>query len=251
MSDRVICLRDGAFQMDTGLFAQMRAQPDEASALLNVKELPSNVDVPVYAFVVETANGPLLIDAGGGSLMGAGFGGVAAGLRRAGFTPEMFTRVLLTHMHGDHCGGLLDARGRAAFPNARLAIAKDEIACWTDPDLPEQFRPIAADAKLVLEAYAGRINVVQPGEAMDGVEIIDAAGHTNGHIAFGFAEAGVIAAGDIVHVGAVQFARPEWDNDWDMDAAKARASRHRLIGLSKSRGADLLCAHAGRIRLAA
>lgn len=249
MTHRVIPLLDGAFEMETRLFPQVMAHPHAAAALMGLKTLPLRIDVPVWAFVIETSEGPVLVDAGGGAMMGPGFGAAGPALRAAGFDPAEISRVLLTHLHGDHCGGLLNAGGGATFPNARIALSRKELVFWTGPGVSGDYAAIAADAKNVLDAYRCRIDAVEPGERMGAAEAMDAAGHTPGHLGWGFARAGVIAAGDIIHVGAVQIARPGWGSDWDMDPEAATVSRRRLIALARARGADLLCAHGGRIRL--
>lgn len=247
MSDRVIPLSDGAFEMDTRLFPGIMAHPETAAALMGLDRLPARVRVPVWAFAIEQPGGPVLVDAGGGAMMGPGFGGVAGVLERERLRADRISRVFLTHLHGDHCGGLLDARGRAAFPNARIALSQGELAFWTGPDVPADLAAIAFDAGRVLAAYRGKIDAVAPGARLDGAEAIDAAGHTPGHLGWAFDGAGVVAGGDIVHVGTVQIARPDWGSDWDMDPAAATATRGRLIDLARHRGADLLCAHGGRI----
>ena len=41
--------------------------------------------------------------------------------------------VLLTHMHGDHIGGLMEG-GKPAFPNARYVTGRTEYDFWVNPE---------------------------------------------------------------------------------------------------------------------
>ena len=86
--------------------------------------------LPMWSWIIETASERILVDCG--ARPGA-TGGVtrtrfdispeqtlAAELARAGFEPKDFDRVLLTHLHGDHIGGL------AEFDERRVFVSKPE-----------------------------------------------------------------------------------------------------------------------------
>jgi len=85
--------------------------------------------LPMWAWIVDTGDERILIDAG--ARPGAS-GGVTrtsfeispeqtlvAELALCGLTPADFDRVVLTHLHGDHVGGL------AAFDPQRVWVARD------------------------------------------------------------------------------------------------------------------------------
>lgn len=63
-------------------------------------------------------------------------------LRQNGFTPEMVTDVLLTHLHFDHVGGaiMLDDYGKAVptFPNARYWTNKSHYQAACTPNAREK-----------------------------------------------------------------------------------------------------------------
>ena len=53
-------------------------------------------------------------------------------VERAGIKPEQVTRVVLTHMHADHCNGMLDFP--TLYPNAQFYVQKRELNFWAfDP----------------------------------------------------------------------------------------------------------------------
>jgi len=62
--------------------------------------------------IVNTGSELILFDTG---LNGAG---TTAALAAAGYTPDQVDIVVITHMHGDHIGGLM-TDGAPTFPNAR------------------------------------------------------------------------------------------------------------------------------------
>lgn len=88
--------------------------------------------LPMWAWIIETGTERILVDAG--ARPGAGGGptrtrfhvdpdqALVAELARRGLMPGDFDRVLLTHLHGDHVGGL------AAFDQRRVWVARSE---WT------------------------------------------------------------------------------------------------------------------------
>jgi len=88
--------------------------------------------LPMWAWIVETGRERILVDAGArpgasGGLTGTRFAITAAQsftseLARLGLKPGDFDRVVLTHLHGDHVGGL------DAFDPAQVWVARAEWA---------------------------------------------------------------------------------------------------------------------------
>lgn len=65
----------------------------------------------------------------------------------AGYSPEDVTLVALTHLHGDHIGGLMED-GAPAFRNARYVIGAAEYAFWSNT--AREGTPAEAGHKAVL-----------------------------------------------------------------------------------------------------
>lgn len=53
-------------------------------------------------------------------------------LAAAGYTPEQVDKIVLTHMHPDHIGGVMYPDGSAVFPNATLYAHEADYAFWLD-----------------------------------------------------------------------------------------------------------------------
>jgi glyoxylase-like metal-dependent hydrolase (beta-lactamase superfamily II) len=83
--------------------------------------LTNPVSIAINAYLLDDGTRRLLLDTGAGDLMGASAGQLLASLVQAGYQPEQIDAVLLTHIHGDHSGGLL-AGAQLAFSNAKLYV---------------------------------------------------------------------------------------------------------------------------------
>ncbi|UCD75392.1 MAG: MBL fold metallo-hydrolase [Phycisphaerales bacterium] len=130
-------------------------------------------------------------------------------LREEDVDPNEITRVIVTHLHFDHAGGLthLDANGNAvsSFPNAKILSQKTE---WEDA--------VAGRSTMSRTYLRDHLDPVQKqmrlvdGEAeiLPGLRVWPLTGHTWGHQVVRFAdEAGTVCfAGDVMptvhHVGA-------------------------------------------------
>ena len=123
---KIIPLSEGSFTIDaTKLFVPF----DEEQHVLNERPTGSLL-VEIQPFVVITDNDILLLDTGLG-FDDARQGGMQlhTNLRKAGIQPEEITKVLLSHLHKDHAGGvsLTHDHTRLALPNASYFVQKREL----------------------------------------------------------------------------------------------------------------------------
>ncbi len=232
----VSALNDGMFE---GAFDWLvGVDPAEAEALHQAAFRAVPPRVTVNAFLLRLPDRLLLVDSGCGSAMGPDMGRLAGNLAAAGAAPGEVDVVLATHLHPDHVGGLVDADGRAVFPNAELVVHEAEPRFWADDAIMAQasddHRPFFGLARATLAAYGNRLRQVSGGEVLPGVTVVPEPGHTPGHTGWLVTSGGasLLIWGDIVHMPGVQFARPEAGIGFDVDGAQAIATRQRIMDMA-------------------
>jgi glyoxylase-like metal-dependent hydrolase (beta-lactamase superfamily II) len=242
----VVVLDDGTFPGTADLFA-VNAPAAELTEILAAQGLaPDAMSLGVHPLLVETGDQRVLLDTGLGAFDPGG--NLMASLAAEGIAPEEIDIVLITHMHTDHFGGALDAEGRLAFPNARYLINAIEQEFWAaGPSLgelivPDEFKQVFRQAAVdALTALDGNIEQIAPGdEIAPGVTVVDARGHTPGHLAVEVASdgEGLLHIVDAAHLPEIHLERPDWfmvaDNwpAWSVTTRKAlfdRAADENLL----------------------
>lgn len=191
--------------------------PDAGDALIDSLSLREGVPSTVSVFVVKTDSVVILFDTG----LGAADSRLQAGLKSLGMEPSDVRYLYLTHMHGDHIGGMLTAEGKVVFPNAEVYVSKPEHDYW----MTASSNPRAAKT---LEAYRNKLHLFAFGDTLPGgVAAMEAVGHTPGHTVFQVGR--LLVVGDLFHGLALQLAHPEICATYDMDKEKAVETRKRFI----------------------
>jgi len=132
----VIPLSEGTFTIDkTKLFVPF----DEDKHDLQQRPAGSLL-VEIQPFVVITSKDILLLDTGLGFSRGDKLQ-IHENLENAGIHPSDITKVLLTHLHKDHAGGVskedkLTSRRELSFPNATYYIQERELDFAFEKGLP-------------------------------------------------------------------------------------------------------------------
>lgn len=210
-------------------------------AVLKKSFLKSPLETSVNAFLINTGSRLVLVDTGAGKWFGPTLGKLATNLRAAGYTPEQVDDVLLTHMHPDHEGGLVDD-GRRVFPNATIhADARDADFWLSQANLDQATADSVAEPKSFFQNAVASLNpYVDAGkvqwfdhdsEIVPGVRSIAEPGHTLGHTAYLVQSKGkkLLLIGDAIITGAVQFKDPTVTSGYDMKPKTAIASRAKLF----------------------
>lgn len=191
--------------------------PDSLMAALGLQD---GVASSVRAYIIkeerDASSTCVLIDAGLGEMAN---GQILNQLSELQLSPDMIEYVFLTHMHGDHIGGLI-SNGAAVFKNAELWLSADEFAFWNKEENTMQ--------QVVFQAYANNVHLFNPGDELPlGIEGIAAPGHTPGHVAFRYGD--VMIIGDAIHGWDLQNNYPEYSARYDMDKEQAVETRKALL----------------------
>jgi glyoxylase-like metal-dependent hydrolase (beta-lactamase superfamily II) len=158
----IIPLSEGSFTIDsTKLFVPF----DEDKDVLNQRPVGSLL-VEIQPFIVVTSKDILLLDTGlGFNDKGIGKMQLHANLEKAGVRPGDVTKVLMSHLHKDHAGGisLEHDHTQLSLPNATYYVQKRELDFALEKGLPS-FIPAEIEALknsprvILLDADQGTID---------------------------------------------------------------------------------------------
>ncbi len=211
----ISAIRDNALVYRTAVFAK-DTDPTEVAKVLTAHGVATNgIPLDVDALLVRTPGHVVLLDTG----LGLRFHGVLiASLAKAGVSPDQVTDVFLTHSHLDHVGGLLDAHGHSAFPNAVIRMSANEWA----------YMQSQGSAKAMAVAIGPQVKTFEPGQpVIPGITPAASYGHTPGHVIYEVSSGDktLIDIGDTAHNVVVSLAKPDWPITFDGDKAEAAKAR--------------------------
>ncbi len=235
---RCTVLSDGYFSYPTPwLFPN--ADPQKLGQVLEARGLlRDEILSPYTCLLIETGRHVVLVDTGAGeSLQTAG--AIRARLEMEGIRPKDVDTVILSHAHPDHIGGVINSRGRPAFPSARHVVWEREWEFWmtgradvSSLQLPGDFRgAIRNTARRCLEAVRFQLEPIEgETEIVPGVRALPAPGHTPGHLAI-LIESGGERLLNVADAAAhpLHLEEPGWENGFDLQPADAEATRRSLM----------------------
>ena len=237
----VTVLNDGSAVLPTKYFS---GDADGAVKLLQNAFAPSTEVAPTTfnAWLINTGDKLILVDTGYSNAIGPKAGHLPKTLAAAGVNPSDIDAVVITHVHPDHCLGLLTPDKQIAFPNATVHVNGDEYVWWLEGDvkIPEGkpfFKDLFEGGRAAFKPYieAKKVQTFKDGaELAPGVVAVLAAGHTVGHTMVRIAPSGgdqLLLWTDIVHSTALQFPEPERAIAFDFDPPKAIATRKKVMDM--------------------
>lgn len=204
-----------------------------AQSALNDAFLPENVPTSVNAFLVNTGERLVLIDAGTGTYLGSSLGKLVANIEASGYKTDDIDDVVLTHIHTDHSGGLM-SNGKRTFPNATLRVNEREARFWLSAENARAATGIVkqhfgeADQCVTPYVKAGKFETFADNAApVAGLGSVLYAGHTPGHsgITLESESQKIVFWGDITHGDILQFDEPGVAIEFDIDQKAAIAAR--------------------------
>ena len=196
--------------------------PDAPDSLIAELGLEEGIPASVSAFLVKTDGNEILFDAANG----APDSQLMPVLESLQTTADEVDYIFITHLHGDHIGGLLK-EGEAVFSNALVYINKTEYDAWMAMEGRQ-----SEGLRNICNAYGERVKTFTLEDELPcGIEAVEAYGHTPGHTAYRVGDA--LIAGDVMHGTALQARYPEFSAGFDMDKEMSVKTRRAILKMAE------------------
>ena len=196
--------------------------PDAPDSLIAELGLEEGIPASVSAFLVKTGGNEILFDAANG----APDSQLMPVLESLQTTADEVDYIFITHLHGDHIGGLLK-EGEAVFSNAVVYINKTEHDAWMAMEGRQ-----SEGLRNICSAYSERVKTFTLEDELPcGIEAVEAYGHTPGHTAYRVGDA--LIAGDVMHGTALQARYPEFSAGFDMDKEMSVKTRRAILKMAE------------------
>ncbi|WP_299959531.1 MBL fold metallo-hydrolase [uncultured Roseobacter sp.] len=234
----ITVLSDGYVDLPHQIWANV--SPEDADGYLKKAFQPEgSIRNGVNAYLINTGEKLILVDSGARDLFGPNLGLFPNNLADVGVSPEDIDKILITHVHPDHVGGLYTADGNVTIPNGEVFVDETDLNYWISS--AEQSKSIDFSkpwfdvARAWKKAYDGRISTFK-GEADlgDGISSFPLPGHTPGHTGFRVESEGevLLIVGDVVISSTIQFANPEASNIWETNSDDSKKSRRTIMDVA-------------------
>ena len=230
-------LYDGAIELESTLLHNVTST--DLDRLLGRMFVGNpKMQTAVNAYLINTGDHLVLVDAGASKLFGPTLGFVLENMKAAGYAPEQVDTVIITHLHADHMGGLNNEDGKPLFPKAAIWVSQADNDYWLSEkraaSAPEKAQPFFKMARDTAAPYlaSGQWKTFAEGTVLvPGMKAVTASGHTPGHTAYAVESDGhkMLIWGDLVHAHAVQFAKPGVSIEFDVDQKQAITTRKALM----------------------
>jgi glyoxylase-like metal-dependent hydrolase (beta-lactamase superfamily II) len=164
-----------------------------------------------------------------------------------GMEPGDITAVIVSHLHFDHCGGIVRRRDSGAlepaFPRARIFVQRGELEIAENPRNERlhaayrHCREILAPVRAMLEVVDGDTDIIP------GVRAVVTGGHTRDHQAAIVTDNGesFMHTADIIPTRS--HLRGPWNQAYDLDALRTMEQKAHYLGLAAQNAWWLSFAH--------
>ena len=233
---KIIPLSEGSFTVDaTKKFIPFRLSEDEM-----IQRAQGSLLVEIQPFLVITSKDVLLLDTGLGFTHHTGSQlQLVKHLAENGFQTGDVTKVLMSHLHKDHTGGMINAAGKPTFENATYYIQEREVAYAKERGAPSY------DFSKIDPVFSGRVELLKADTGtIDGYIDYEVTGaHSKYHQVFWIRD-----NGETIFFGAddapqFQQMKHRFAAKYDYDGKKAMELRSKWWEQGKKGGWNFLLYH--------
>lgn len=238
----VTVVTDGARSFPLPDTLVTNASKDEVNAALEAAYMPKDMMTIYFSpIVVNTGSKLIVIDTGYGPAAAAKpdstTGLFQQNLAAAGIDAKDVDTVIISHFHGDHVGGLIDADNNLTFPNAEIKVPALEYGFWMDDG--EMARAPAgrmeglfkSNRKIFDGEVKKRVATYEwDKEVAPGILAQGTPGHTPGHTSYVISSGSdkVYVQSDVTNNPALFVRNPHWHAFFDQDGDKAEETRKKV-----------------------
>ncbi len=238
----IIQLMDGARTFPMPDKFVVNVSKDEAIKAAVAAYMPEGkVTIPFSPMIVNTGSKLVAIDTGNGLGANAASKGAVGQARlnmeAAGIDPKQIDIVIISHFHGDHVGGLKNADGSPAFPNAEIKVPAVEAAFWGDDANASKANGFNQKQFPNVKKMMAGLKVTPydaDKEVAPGITSIATPGHTPGHMSFALSSGSkkMLVQSDVTNVPSLFVKNPTWQAIFDNDGNQAVATRKKFYEMA-------------------
>ena len=245
-SHEITVVTDGVnrFKFPDGFVAnKTREEVNAGLAAAFLQPAPDMVAVPYTPIVINTGGKLVVIDTGAGeAALKTSKGAVGQFLENlvaAGIDPKSVDTVIISHFHGDHVNGLLDAANKLAFPNAEVLVPEVEWKFWMDDGemsraaagrLAELFK----NNRRIFDALGRKVTPYGwDKEIAPGILPVATTGHSIGHTSYvvSSGKSTLYVQSDVTNNPDLFARHPDWGASFDQDPNEAVATRRKVYDM--------------------
>ena len=206
--------------------------------------LPPDKGIHHYSpIVVNTGAKLILIDTGFGpasyTQTKGELGQLQTNLAAAGIKPQDIDMVVISHFHGDHVNGLVDANNKLAYPNAEVLVPAVEWKFWMDDGEMSRaskgrMEDLFKSNRKVFDALGRKVTPYEWNkELAPGLMPMATLGHCIGHTSFILSSGNskIFIQSDVTNNPDLFARHPEWTANFDQDGPLAVATRRKVYDM--------------------
>ncbi|HEX4210687.1 MAG TPA: MBL fold metallo-hydrolase [Candidatus Binataceae bacterium] len=235
----IALLSDGIWRNDGG--CMLGVVPRELWQREHPADHQNRIRLNLTCPLIIKGNQAILVDTGIGNRLSAverkifdhQDGWLLEGLAMLGMEPGDVTHILLSHLHFDHCGGIVRRRAsgklEAAFPRARIFVQRGELEIAANTK-NERLRAAYRHLQECLEPVGPAIIRLNGNtELIEGVNATVTGGHTADH------QVAVVRSGGdtFVHLADIvpthSHMRGPWNQAYDLDALTTMEQKRKYL----------------------